>query len=140
MANYLIDDKKNLVEHQESVGGSNMIKKSFTVTKFNFDGTLTPVSFDTTGLNPDKFICGILSYEYYSHSVNSITLSDGMCHLEVVMNSISTKDGKTGVGKVLSFIILGGNIIAATLGVLDGTTTEPSYPIEDCVINLYFEE
>ena len=136
---YVIDEKKNLVEYHitEEV---NMIKKSFTVTKFNFDGTPTPVSFDATGLNPDKFICGILSYDHSSQSVNSIILSDGMCSLEVVMNIVNTKDGKTGVGKVLNFIILGGNIMGATLKVLDGTTTEPSFPIEGCVINLYFEE
>ena len=141
MANYMIDDKKNLVEHQESTGGGgNMIKKSFNVTEFKFDGTPVPVSVDVTGWEIDKFIYGNLYYDSYNHSINSITLSNGMLQFEVSMNSLSTKDNKTGLGKVLSVIIFNGNIIAATIGVFDGTTTEPQFPIEDCVINFYFEE
>ena len=139
MPNYLIDEKKNLVEHQGSTGGINIIKKTITLETIE-PGMNTNVTLDPYTYLTDKFLFGTLSNTSGSFPIVTFKGNSSSITVIVQMTGYKSHFEDEDLIHIITMVIQDGFLLASITDSNNNPATISDVGLNNFTLELYFEE
>lgn len=135
----MIDEKKNLVEHQGSTGGINIIKKTITLETIE-TGMSTNVTLDPYTYLTDKFLFGTLSNNSGNFPIVTFKGDSSSITVIVQMTGYKSHFEDEDLIHIITMGIQDGLMLASITDSNNNPATISDVGLNNFTLELYFEE